>query len=323
MGRGDLNKPVKELYHVVDSVVYSDQSIEAALEELRKKQMEQKIIYFYVVDRENKLLGVIPTRKLLLENPKHIIRDIMEFSVVRLTENQTTQEAMELFAKHKLLSLPVVSISGVLLGVIDVNFYFEESVDVASLQHKQDIFQFIGLSLEEGKRRSLWKNYSLRMPWIFCNIFGGLVCALISHFNAMVLTNTVLIAIFIPLVLTLSESVAMQAMTQTLHFVKMSVRYGRKRAWREWKTVAFMALSAAIIVGVISLLWEGGKLPSFTIALGILLSITISASFAIILPLILHRNNLDPKVASGPVVLMLTDILTTTIYLSLATGLLL
>ncbi len=84
-----------------------------------------------------------------------------------------------------------------------------------------------------------------------------------------------------------------------------------------------LALTCAISVGFISLLWEGGVKPSVTIAASLFASITLSASAGASVPWILYARSLDPKVASGPVVLMFTDVLTTTIYLSLATWLLL
>jgi magnesium transporter len=318
MKRSDLTRKVSDFCGVVESLIYVDNTIEEALASLRQKKIGHKIIYFYVIDQEGKLLGVVPTRKLLLGNPKSHIREIMEYSLVRICADQTMQEAMELFAKHKLLALPVVERNGKLLGVIDVDLYLDESFEIVSAQRQSDIFQMIGLSLEEGKKRSVWKNYTLRMPWIFCNLAGGLVCALISRGNELVLGKTLLLAMFIPLVLTLSESVSMQSMTQTLHLLKMAHPYGRKRSFKEWRIAALIALSSALLVGLLSLLWGGGVKPSFIIGGGILLSILISSGISIMLPLFLHKTHLDPKVASGPVVLMLTDVLTTALYLSLA-----
>lgn len=323
MKRNDLNKKVSDFYKKIESVVFSEDTIQEAINNLRQKHIGHKIIYFYVIDKEGKLLGVVSTRKLLLGNPKSFIRDQMEYSLIRIYEDQTMQDAMEFFAKHKLLALPVVKRDGTLLGAIDVDIYLDDSFEIVSAQRQNDVFQMIGISLEEGKRGSVWKNYTLRMPWIFCNLVGGLICAVISRENELVLSKTLLLAMFIPLVLTLSESVSMQSMTQTLHLVKMPARYGRRRSFKEWKISALIAITAAVIVGFLSLFWAEGVKPSFTISAGILLSILASSGLSILFPLILHKTHLDPKVASGPVVLMFTDILTTALYLSLATLLLL
>ena len=92
-----------------------------------------------------------------------------------------------------------------------------------------------------------------------------------------------------------------------------------KRGFREWHLDALLALSSGILVGALSLLWGDGLLPSLCIGLGIIGSVILSAVFGISVPVLLHRMKLDPKVASGPVVLMITDILTTALYLGMAT----
>ena len=58
---------------------------------------------------------------------------------------------------------------------------------------------------------------------------------------------------------------------------------------------------------------------SATIAVGIIVSVALSAIVGSSIPLLLHLNHLDPKVASGPVVLTISDVITTALYLFLAT----
>jgi magnesium transporter len=83
--------------------------------------------------------------------------------------------------------------------------------------------------------------------------------------------------------------------------------------------VTFLALTCGVIVGGVSLLWGGGLPPALSIAIGIILSVTITGTLGAAIPLVLHSRKLDPKVAAGPVVLMLADVITTLIYLGLST----
>ena len=321
MNKHHLKKLLVDVVQPVSSVVFVHQTIEEAIAYLRLKHVEHKIVYVYVIDENQKLLGVVSTRKLLLEEPHVLILNIMETDITHLFADQTLEEAMETFARSSLLALPVVDKEEKLLGVIDVEMYIEESFDIANARHRSDIFQIIGLSLEDEVKSSAWGDYRLRMPWILCNMMGGIVCAIISHFHEVVLSKALLLAMFIPLVLTLSESISMQSMTHSLQFLRrprISWKGSFFRLMREWQTVALMALSSGVFVGIISLLWKDGMIPSATIGFGIMLSIFISASCGILFPIILHKTKLDPKVASGPVVLMLADVLTTGIYLTLA-----
>lgn len=310
---------VREVLRKVTATLFIEDTIEKAIADLKSKKIDEKIIYFYVIDDKDKLVGIVSTRKLLLSDYEAKVRDIMDREVVSIREDQTFREAMKLFAKKNLLAIPVVDDKNKLLGAIDVDFFIEESLDVADAQRRTDIFQFIGLKLEE--KASLLANYKIRMPWIFCNIASGIICAIISHMHGMVLKNVILIALFIPLVLTLSESVAMQSMTQSMQFFKssrVSWKYAFLKAFREWKLIGLIACSAGFVVSLSAIFFKQGLLPSFTIGIGIVSSIFISASFGVLMPIVLHKTNLDPKVASGPIVLMFTDIMTTAIYLSLA-----
>jgi magnesium transporter len=317
----DLTRLVSQCMETVETVVFATATIDLALASLREKKIPQKIIYIYVVDEENRLKGVVSTRQLLLGNPQKLVQEIMIKNVVKIHADDTMKKALSLFAEHPLLAIPVVDDKENFLGIIDVQMISEEQLDIASAQSRADIFQMIGLTLEEGKKTPLLRSYRLRMPWLLCNVFSGVVCAVISRLYEVVLSEYLLFAFFIPLVLTLSESSAMQSMAQSLQFLrrpKFSWKTALKKGKREWWVIALLAFSCASLVGILSLFWEGGLLASFTIGVGILCSVALSSLFGLAVPLALYHFRLDPKVASGPVVLMIADMLTTALYLSLA-----
>jgi len=316
------NKPLRDFINPVRTTIHINQTIEEALHFLREKRINEEIIYIYVVDDEGKLIGVVPTRKLLLSEPDTPISKVMDTDLVHLNDKQTLQEAIEFLESHRLLALPVVNDQDRLLGVIDVGHYLEENVDVANARHRYDIFQIIGIVVEEGKRPGAWRSYRNRMPWIFCNMFGGFACAVISRIYENVLAQFLLLAMFIPLLLTLSESISMQSMTQSMQLLKRPMHrlsYVVQALVREWQIVLMLAVSSGIIVGSISLFWGDGVLPALNIAFGIMISVVITASIGAVIPLILHVQKWDPRVAAGPIVLMFADVVTTFIYLSIGT----
>lgn len=316
MPHNDLSKEVKEYLSTVDTILFLDDTIEQGLFKLRQKKTIDNTVYFYVVDGSYNLVGVVPSRKLLLTEPTMLISDIMHKDLVQIKENDSLGKALELFEKHQLLALPVVNDHGRLVGSINVKSYVDEKTYL-----QKDLFQALGYTLEESKKKTLWGHYLTRMPWLFCNMFSGIICAIISRIHQEVLSEFLLFAFFIPLVLTLSESVSMQSMTQSLHFLKsprLSWFTSFKKILSETRIVILIAISSGIIIGLVSLLWKDGPLPSLTIGIGITLSVIASSLFGISMPLLFHRLRLDPKIASGPVVLMVADILTTLFYLSLA-----
>ncbi|MDN3508979.1 MAG: CBS domain-containing protein [Candidatus Neptunochlamydia sp.] len=318
----DLTRPLRDFIAPVRTTIHVEHTVEEALRYLRNKHITDEIIYIYVVDEERKLIGIVPTRRLILADPETLITEIMSSRLVSLKGDQTLRDAMEFLESHHLLALPVVDDKNHLLGVIDVGLYLEEKVNVATARCRADIFQMIGMYIEEGKRPSPWKGYRSRMPWIFCNMFGGFACAVISRVFEIVLAKVLLLAMFIPLVLTLSESISMQSMAQSMQLLKKNHRtwkYTLESLFREWYVVVLLAITSGIIVGSVSLLWGDGILPGFVIMFGIMISVYITATIGSVVPLIVHARKWDPRVAAGPVVLMFADVLTTLFYLSLGT----
>ncbi len=322
----DLNRKVKDYVTPVKTVVPKDVTIDEALTIIREKNIHEKIIYFYVVDSAGKLLGVVSTRKLLLNKPDSKIESIMDKSVVCLSSTQTLHEALEFLDSHHLLALPVVDEENHFLGVIDVDLYLDESVDVGNARLRKDIFQLIGMTVEEGKGFNVLKNYMNRMPWITCNLFGGIACAIISNYFELVLSKVILLAMFIPLLLTLSESISMQSVTSSMQLLRhknLTTQQSRTALLRDVKTVVLLSGTCGLAVGIVSLLWGEGIAPALVIGGGIFCSVIISSFIGASVPLLLHTLKWDPKVAAGPVVLMFADVLTTAFYLTLATAVLL
>jgi magnesium transporter len=318
----DLNQPVHQYVNPVETVILAASTVDEALASLRKKKIPQQIIYIYVVDDQHRLKGVVSTRQLLLAHPEKKIEEIMIQNVVKIYAHEKMKNALALFVENALLALPVVDAKETLLGMIEIQKVTEEKIDVASARGRADIVQMIGFTLEEGKKTSLARSYRLRMPWLLCNVFSGIICAIISRLYETVLAQHLLLAFFIPLVLTLSESSSMQSMAQTLQFLRRPRflwKSAIKKGIQEGKLIALLAFSCACLVGILSLLWKGGFPASLTIGVGIFGSVAFSALFGLCIPVFLHRFRLDPKVASGPVVLMIADMLTTALYLSLAT----
>src|SRR4051812_40610645 len=88
--------------------VKSDQTVAQALSDLRVQQPQGRIIYFYVMDEADQLLGVVPTRRLLLGRPEEMIADLMVRNVITIPSTASVRDACELFLRHKFLAFPVV-----------------------------------------------------------------------------------------------------------------------------------------------------------------------------------------------------------------------
>jgi magnesium transporter len=298
----------------------ADWTVAQALAALRQRQIEHSITYFYVVDWGQRLIGVIPTRRLLLGDPAEPVGHLAETRLVCVRQDQTLAAAMELFAEHHLLALPVVDVQGRLAGQLDVDLYTEGALDLAEKRRVADLFQLIGVSVAEVRRPSAWSSYAARMPWLLCNIAGGIACAVIAAVFGRLLAEVLLVAMFIPVVLTLSEAVSMQSMTlalQQLRGGRVDWRRVLRRSAVEWRTVLLLGVTSGLLVAVAAGFW-GMPRAAGAIAASVALSMVASATVGTGLPTLLHALKLDPKVAAGPLVLAVGDTVTTSVYLALA-----
>lgn len=318
----DPNAPIEQFVVRIETALRADETIAEALEALRCRQVDAKVIYFYVVDAEHRLVGVISTRNLLLSEPNRLVGEVMEREVVSIAASASLQEAVGKFATHRLLALPVVDEGNRLLGSIDVGLYMREIFDAADWHRRSDLFQLLGFS---AWPTSVWKGFRQRMPWLLCNIAGGIGCAAIALLFERVLAQIVMLAMFLPLVLSLGESIAMQSVMlcqQCLHGRGVPWQLLWQRAKMEWPTALLLGSATGVIVAAAAMLW--GQVPEVgVIALSLLISMMVAATFGTALPALVHALRLDPKVAAGPVVLTLADIATIATYLGLGTLLLL
>jgi len=103
--------------------------VHQTVEHLRTLNIGEKIVYFYVVGENDRLVGVVPTRKLLLSAADQKLADIMNPRVVAMPKTATVFDACEFFVLHKFFALPVVDEERRVLGVVDISLVTDEVLE--------------------------------------------------------------------------------------------------------------------------------------------------------------------------------------------------
>jgi len=298
----------------------AEQTIAQALDSLRTQNLAEKIIYFYVLDSDGKLVGVVPTRRLLMSGPAEKVIDIMVQRVVSIPDTMSVLDACEFFVMYRLLAFPVVDKDNKLLGVVDVNLFTDEMLEVPDRQSSPDVFQLIGIHIAEGRRGSPWAGFKQRMPWLLCNIAGGIACAFIAGLHERFLNTVIVLALFVPVVLTLAEGVSMQSMTLTLQGF-LDERINWKMIFRllrvELLTALLLGLASGTLVAIVACAWKRQVAVAVAIGVSITFALVTSCLLGVIVPSIVRAMKGDPKFASGPVVLASADIVTFMLYFGL------
>jgi magnesium transporter len=323
LSAANLHEPILPLVRPVPVTLTAGQNIADAIRVVRASISATNIHYFYVVDDDRRLIGVVPARQLLASEPEQRVEDVMIRDVVAIPSWATVLVASEYFASRKLLAFPVIEDNGRLVGVVDVSLFTNEVIELARRTY-DDIFQLLGV--HATAMLTPWTSYKDRFPWLLTNIAGGLVCAVIASRFEHLLDEFVILALFIPIVLALAESVSMQSTTLTLQALSdESVKPARiaHDLWKEVRTAALLGLSTAAVVAGVVMAWRRDTGSALVIGGAMIASMTVACLYGVLLPTLLRAFKADPRIASGPLVLAAADVTTLVIYLGLGTRLLL
>ncbi len=301
-----------------------NQTVAGALDDVRRHPTEGRIIYFYVVDDEGRLQGVVPTRRLLLSPLDRRISDLMAPQVIALPASASVLDACEFFTMHRLLAFPVIDEERRVVGVVDVELYTRELSTIETNEANDHLFQLIGVHLTEAQQASPLASFRGRFPWLLCNIGGGIAAAFLSGLYEDELQRVVHLALFIPVVLALAESVSIQSVSlalQALHG-RPSARELLRKLRFELSTGVLLSAASGLLVGLVALGWLGHARVALCLLGGIAAGVTAAAGLGLAMPNLIRLLRRDPHLAAGPIALAASDMITLLVYFNLARWLL-
>jgi magnesium transporter len=322
-----LQQPVLTVARRDATTLPQDLTVREALEAIRGREVGEKIVYFYVLDANERLAGVLPTRRLLTASLDQHVRDIMVPRVVAIPQTATLLEACEAFVLHKFLAFPVVDEQRRIVGVVDVSFFAQEVFDMGKQEEERPelMFEAIGFHVAQVRDASPLRAFRFRFPWLLATIGSGTICALLAGRFEVTLAKSLVLAFFLTMALGLGESVSIQSMTvtiQALRATRPTLRWYAQALRREAGTALLLGAASGTMVGIIVWLWRGNALAGVSIGASLLLALCAACVFGLSIPAALHALKLDPKIAAGPVTLAFTDVFTLLFYFGLAAWLL-
>jgi magnesium transporter len=324
VGIPDFNSPVVDHARKDFPLLDADMKVGEALERIRREGVGERVIYFYAVDEKKRLVGVVPTRRLLtvpLETP---LREIMVRRVVAVPATATVLDACEFFVLYKFFAFPIIDENRRVVGVIDVGLFAEEVLQAGDRETQKpsvpvgdDVFEALGFHLEQVRGASPWRGFHYRFRWLLVTVTAGTLCAILAGFFEATLAKSLVIAFFLTMVLGLNESVSAQSMSVTIQALRAApVTWGWFAAAlrREFLTALLIGLSCGALVGAIVWVWRKDVPGALVIGGSIVISLVSACLVGLCVPSLLHRFKLDPKIAAGPVTLALADTFALVIY---------
>src|SRR5436853_3131839 len=294
-------------------------TISEAITALQKRSEEfEMAFYIYVVDSRNHLLGVVSLRQLLLNPPSTPLRKIMIGDVIKVTTDTDQEEVARLVATYNLLAVPVADQENKLVGIITV----DDIIDVMREEATEDIYALAGVEADDRALGSAMNSVRRRLPWLLLSLGGALIAVAIVRWLLPARDPQValLLAILIPIVITMGSNAATQTMTVVVRGIGLGEVSWETR-WRVTLKEAAVGLTNGLVIGLvvsgIVALWFNATLGG-VLGLTMILSLLFAGMLGTLIPVVLKRFKVDPALASSVFVVTFTDIVTFFFYLGIA-----
>ncbi len=300
--------------------VRADKTVEECLAGLRasSEQRTDDVLYIYVTDEAERLVGVVSLRDLVFAPAEQRMSEIMnrEVRFLRVTDDQ--EEIARQIQHYHFLGLPVVNQNERLVGVVKIR----DAIRVAQTEATEDMQLMVGLSGEERIWTPWRHSIPRRLPWLGVNLITALGAAtVVSFFEGTISRWTALVA-FLPLICAVAGNAGNQALTviiRSLALGEVAPDDAMRALRKELFIGAANGLVLALAIGLIAFGWKGSVLLGVVAGTAMLLNQILGALAGVAIPFGLRWCKVDPALASSIFVTALTDTMGFLVFLGLAT----
>lgn len=300
------------------------QTAAEAIEHIRKRAPGAETIYYlYVTDEKRHLTGVISLRKLIVAEPTERVGDLMDRNVVHVPVAMDQEEVARILTRYDLLAVPVVTDKHVLLGVVTV----DDALDVMHEEATRDIQQLGGtVPLEQPYLQSHFLSLvNSRLWWLLLLfVLQSLTITIMERYDAA-MESVILLAVFIPLLIDTAGNAGSQASTLVIRALavgEVRMKDFLRVVWREASVGLTLGVVMALATMVRAALMGSPVLIGYTVALTIMLIVLVASVIGGALPILIQRLNLDPAVASAPLITTVADTAGLLLYFTIASWML-
>lgn len=278
----------------------------------------ETINYLYVIDQDRKLVGVVSFRDLLIAEPTDRIKDIMYERVIYALTDMDQEEAARLIERYDFLAIPVVNEEHVLMGIITV----DDMIDVFISEANEDIEKLSASGKDiDFDTKSTVAAYR-RLPWLILLLFIGILSGSIISSYEDTLQQAVALAFFMPMISGMTGNTGTQSLAVVVRGLisyDIDKKVIMRLILREIRVGIIIGLTCGVLIFAIAYIWQGSLVLGLVVSSSLLLTLIIGTFSGTVIPLILYHFNIDPAIASGPLITTLNDIFSLVTYFGIAT----
>ena len=292
-------------------------SVTRCVKEMRLQASEVTRVHsIYVVDNNNKLLGRLSLKDLLVANPKSNIKSIYISKVDFVNVNDTGEHVASVMQKYDLGAIPVVDNNQKLLGRITI----DDIVDLIKEEAEKDYQLAAGITQDVDVDDSIYKLSWARLPWLFLGLLGGIGAAAVMGGFEEVLLQYKILFYFTPLIAAMAGNVGVQSsaiIVQGLanNDIKDSIN---NRLFKETLLSIVNGIILAVFLFGFIVYWQDEINVALAISISLVVVIIVAGIVGTFIPLFLNKRGIDPAIATGPFITTSNDIFGILIYFLMA-----
>jgi magnesium transporter len=294
--------------------VRATETVSACIDEIRKQTDNiDDLFAIYVVDDNEKLIGMLSLKKLIVSHPLAKIEEIYDSDVISVKTSTSSEDIADVIRKYDLVVLPVIDQLGRLVGKITI----DDVVDVMDEEAEKEIQLMSGITDDVDSNDSLWRLSKARIPWLLIGMCGGIVGSrIIGGYEDQIQLRPEM-AFFIPLIGAMGGNVGIQSSAIIVQGLANNTLISDKIAPKLLKELTVGLINGLIcsilILGYNLLVSESWALAA-TVSVALMAVILCASFLGTFVPLTMNRFKINPALATGPFVTTLNDIIGISIY---------
>ena len=297
--------------------VYETWTVARCLRKIRAQAKNVRRVHsIYVVNKEDKLIGRLSLKDLLIAKNETKISDIYIPKVDYVHVNDDDEDVAKLMAKYDLEAIPVVDDKKTLLGRITI----DDIVDVIIEEAEKDYQLAAGITQDVDAEDSIFALTKARLPWLFLGLIGGVGAAIIMGTFDSIIDDYPLILLFTPLIAAMAGNVGVQSSAIIVQGLANDDIKGsiNNRLLKEMLLALLNGVILAMFLFGFVWAWQQDIQTALAVSVSLVAVIVVAGIVGTFIPLFLHKRGIDPAIATGPFITTSNDIFGILIYFIIA-----
>jgi magnesium transporter len=294
-----------------------------ALEEIRRQAETVTDFYqVFVLDRDDRLVGVLPFKDLVVSRPERKVREFMAPAEATVHPEAHQEEVARLLGRYNLPSLAVVDHDGRLLGRVT----FDDVIDVVEDESTEDLLRFGGVSAREALAAGWREAVRSRLPWLYLNLLTAFLAGGVVYLFQGTVQRTVALAVWMPIIAGMGGNAGTQALAVTVRRLALGLiptHLFLRIVGKEVLVGVVNGLAIGAVVWLVAILMGGQGRLGLVVFLAMAGNLLVAGFAGGFIPVVLERYRIDPAIASSIFVTTFTDVCGFLLLLGLAGWLLL